>query len=99
MESVSSRQRLLEAFLISDLGDALLPQIALGHPLHASCSALCKRSGPKPLRITLGRIFVQTPLVVTLHSRRAKLIGGMLDCIQARHLLLEHGNGSIGVRI
>jgi hypothetical protein len=98
-ESDSSRRRLLEDFLFSDVGDALLLQIAQDHPLHASCSALCKRSGPKPLRIALGHTFAQTPCVVTLRSRRAGLIGGMTDRLQVRHLLRENGNGSIGVRI
>jgi hypothetical protein len=68
MESNSSKRRLLEDFLFSDVGDTLLLQIALDHPLCASCSALCKHSGPKPLRTTLGHTFVQTPCVVTLHS-------------------------------
>ncbi len=94
IESNSLRRYLLEDFLFSDVGDALLLQIALDHPLHASYSALYKRSGPKPLRITSGHTFVQIPCVVTLHSRRAELIGGMLDRIQVRHLLLENGNGS-----
>jgi hypothetical protein len=98
-ESDSLRQCLLEDFLHSEVGDALLLQIALDHPLCASCSAMCKLSGPKPLRVASGHTFVQMPCVATPHSRRAELIGGMLDRLQVRHLLMENGDGSIGVRI
>jgi hypothetical protein len=42
---------------------------------------------------------VQTPCVVSLHPRRAQLIDGLLDRVEVRHLLLENGNGSIGVSI
>jgi hypothetical protein len=45
------RRCLTDNFLCSEVGDALLPQIALDHPHHASYSALYKESGPKPLRI------------------------------------------------
>jgi hypothetical protein len=90
---------LTDNFLCSEVGDALLPQIALDHPHHASYSALYKESGPKPLRIISGRTFVQTPCVMTLHSRRAELVDGSLDRVEVRHLLLENGNGSIGVSI
>jgi hypothetical protein len=90
---------LIEAFFHSNVGNTLLLQIALDHPHHASCSALCKQSGPKPLRLTSGRTFVQTSCVVSLHPRRAQLVDGLLDRVEVRHLLLEKGNGSIGVSI
>jgi hypothetical protein len=93
------RRCLIEDFLHSEVGDALLLQIALDHPHCASYSALYKESRPKPLRIISGRTFVQTPCVVTLHLRRAELVDGLLDRVKVRHLLLQNGNGSIGVSI
>jgi hypothetical protein len=69
IESNSLRRYLLEDFLFLDVGDTLLLQIALDHPLHASYSALYKRSGPKPLRIASGHTFLQIPCVVTLCLR------------------------------
>ena len=99
-ESDSFGRHLIEDFLCSNVGNTLLLQIALDHPHHASCSALCKQSGPKPLRLISGRTFVQAPCVVSLHPRRAQLVDGLLDCVEVRHLLLlENGNGSIGVSI
>jgi hypothetical protein len=99
IESNYFRRYLIEDFLFSNVGDPLLLQIALDHPHYASYSALYELSGPKPLRLTSGRTFLQIPCVVTLHPRREELVNGMLDRLQFRHLLLENGNGSIGVSI
>ena len=99
IESNSFRRYLIEDFLFSNVGDPLLLQVALDHPHCASYSALYELSGPKPLRLISGRTFLQIPCVVTPHPRREDLVNGMLDRLQFRHLLLENGNGSIGVSI
>jgi hypothetical protein len=93
IESNSYRQYLIQDFLFTNVGNHLLLQIALlDHPHFAAYSSLDNSSVPKPLHHISGRTFFQLLCIITLHSRCAKLIGGMLDCHEVRHLLFKNGD-------